>query len=128
LRKDAEHTLNQHFEALKDYHGKVVFIAGNHDWNKGRKDGYSYVLRQEKYIQKLFEGRNVFLPSNGCPGPVEIPISEQLTIAAMDTQWWMQRGFRPVGKQYGCRIETEEQFFEELSYILQKNKHKFMLV
>lgn len=128
LRKEAEQVLHQYHETLKDYHGKIVFIAGNHDWNKGRKDGYDYVVRQEKYIQKLFEGKNVFLPSNGCPGPVEINISEYLTIAALDTQWWMQRGLRPIGKQYGCRVETEEQFFEELTRILEENKNKFLLV
>lgn len=128
LRKEAEQVLKQYYEALRGYHGKIVFIAGNHDWNKGRKDGYDYVVRQEKYIQRLFEGKNIFLPSNGCPGPVEINISEYLAIAAIDTQWWMQRGLRPIGRQYGCRVETEEQFFEELKRILEENKNKFLLV
>ncbi|WP_256011543.1 metallophosphoesterase [Desertivirga xinjiangensis] len=128
LRTNAENTLKRHFEALKDYHGKVVFIAGNHDWNKGRKDGYEYIVRQEKYIQKLFEGRNVFLPSNGCPGPVEIDINHSLTIVAIDTQWWLQKGLRPIGRQYGCSVESEEDFFEQLVAILEKNKHKHLLV
>jgi len=128
LRKDAENTLKKYYETLKDYQGKLVFIAGNHDWNKGRKDGHEYVIRQEKYLQRLFEGRNIFLPSNGCPGPVEIKVNELLTIAALDTQWWMQRGFRPIGSRCGCRIETEEQFYDELRGILERNKEKFMLV
>ena len=128
LRKDAENTLKQHYEALKDYHGKVVFIAGNHDWNKGRKDGYEYILRQEKYIQKLFEGKNVFLPSNGCPGPVEINVHPNLMIVAIDTQWWMQKDLRPLGKQYGCSVSTEEEFFDRLIQILEENKHKHLLV
>jgi len=128
LRKNAENTLKMHYEALKEYHGKIVFIAGNHDWNKGRKDGYDYVVRQEKYIQRLFEGRNVFLPSNGCPGPVEIKISKQLTLVAIDTQWWMQKGLRPIGKQYGCQVSTEDEFFEQLIRILEDNKDKHLLV
>lgn len=128
LRKDAECTLKQHYEALKDYHGKIVFLAGNHDWNKGRKDGHEYVIRQEKYLQRLFNGKNVFLPSNGCPGPVEININDHLTLVAIDTQWWIQKGFRPIGKQCGCRVETEEAFFEELIAILDKNREKHLLV
>lgn len=128
LRKNAEKTLISHYQALKDYHGKVIFIAGNHDWNKGRKDGYDYVIRQEKFIQKLFEGKNVFLPSNGCPGPVEINIGPSITIVAIDTQWWMQTGLRPIGPQYGCRVSTEEEFFEHLQQILEKNKNKQILV
>ncbi|WP_374164887.1 metallophosphoesterase [Arcticibacter sp. MXS-1] len=106
----------------------MVFIAGNHDWNKGRSDGYEYVMRQEKYIQKLFEGKNVFLPSNGCPGPVEISIGENITIVAIDTQWWMQKGLRPIGAQYGCRVSSEEEFFEHLEQVLEENKHKRVLV
>lgn len=128
LRKDAEATLKQHHEALKDYSGKIVFLSGNHDWNKGRSDGYEYVLRQEKYIQKLFEGKNVFLPSNGCPGPVEININEKITLVAIDTQWWMQKGFRPIGASCGCSIESEEEFFERLISILEENKKKHLIV
>lgn len=128
LRKNAENTLIRHYEALKDYHGKVVFIAGNHDWNKGRSDGYEYIVRQENFIQKLFEGKNVFLPSNGCPGPVEINIGDRITMVAIDTQWWMQKGLRPIGDQYGCRVSSEEEFFEQLETILEQNKHKHLLV
>lgn len=128
LRKNAEAKLTRYYEHLKDYHGKIVFIAGNHDWNKGRDDGYDYVMRQEKFIQKLFDGRNVFLPSNGCPGPVEINIDDRITVVAIDTQWWMQKGLRPIGKQYGCRVETEEEFFEQLKAVLEKNKHKRIVV
>ena len=128
LRNDAECILRKHHEILKDYHGKIVFISGNHDWNKGRKDGYEYIIRQEKYIQKLFEGRNVYLPSNGCPGPVEINISEHVTVVAIDTQWWMQAGFRPIGKKWGCRVNSEEEFFEHLINILEENKEKHLIV
>jgi len=128
LRKNAEKTLIQHQAALKDYKGDIVFIAGNHDWNKGRKDGYDYIIRQEQYLRELFGEREVFLPANGCPGPVEMNINEHLTLVAIDTQWWMQSGLRPIGKQYGCGVSTEEEFFESLLEILQRNKHKHLVV
>ncbi len=128
LRKNAESTLKQHYEALKGYHGKLIFIAGNHDWNKGRIDGYEYIIRQEQYLKGLFGEREVFLPANGCPGPVEMNLTEHLTIVAIDTQWWMQKGLRPIGKQYGCDISTEEEFFEKLIEILDRNQHKHILV
>ena len=128
LRKNAEATMRQYHEALKDYPGKIVFISGNHDWNKGRRDGYEYVLRQEKFIQQLFEGKNVFLPSGGCPGPVEININPGVTLIAIDTQWWMQKGFRPIGKSCGCGVESEEEFFDELINILDANKNNRLVV
>lgn len=127
LRADAENALNAHHRALKDYHGKVLFLSGNHDWNKGRKDGYEYIIRQEKYLEKLF-GQNVMLPSNGCPGPTEINVNENVTIVLINTQWWLQSGFRPVGKQCGCRVSSEEEFFQHLIKILDDNKNKRVIV
>ncbi len=127
LRSDAEAALNAHYNALKNYHGKVLFISGNHDWNKGRKNGHEYVERQEKYIEKLF-GKNVFLPSRGCPGPSEIDVNDNVCIVLINTQWWLQSQYRPIGKACGCRVESEEEFFEQLEAILKKNKNRQVLV
>ena len=51
LRKDAEAALNKYKDILDGYSGKVIFISGNHDWNKGRSNGYEYIVRQEKYLK-----------------------------------------------------------------------------
>jgi DNA repair exonuclease SbcCD nuclease subunit len=127
LYKDAEDALKAHYEALKDYHGKVLFISGNHDWNKGRKDGYEYILRQEKYLGKLF-GQAVMYPSQGCPGPAEININASLTLVLINTQWWLQPGFRPIGQACGCRVESENEFFEHLIKILDNNAGKRIII
>jgi DNA repair exonuclease SbcCD nuclease subunit len=127
LRKDAENGLIAHQNALKDYQGKVFFISGNHDWNKGRQDGYDYVIRQEKYLAKLF-GKNVMFPSNGCPGPTEINVNPNLTLLLINTQWWLQPGYRPIGRDCGCRVESEEDFFNQLTTILEKNKDKKIVI
>lgn len=127
LRKEAEDTLNAYKESLKNYHGKVIFISGNHDWNKGRKDGYEYVLRQEKYLEDLF-GKNVFLPSNGCPGPAVVQINKEICLVLINTQWWLQPGFKPIGPQYGCRVASENDFFDDLVKILDDNSHKRIIV
>lgn len=127
-RADAELVLNLHHQALKDYKGKVIFISGNHDWNKGKPDGFDYVIRQEKYLEKLFAVKNIFLPGNGCPGPKEININKQVTIIAINTQWWLQTGYRPIGKNQGCGVETEDEFFEKLESILAKNVNKRVLI
>lgn len=128
LREDAENVLKLHQEALKDYNGKVIFISGNHDWNKGKSDGLDYVLRQQDFINILFNNNETFLPANGCPGPKEINVSEQLTIIAINTQWWVQKGDKPLGKKNGCGIESEEDFFIKLDEILIRNQHKRTLI
>ena len=48
-RAAAERRLNVQLDALRPFAGRVVFLSGNHDWNKGRRDGYEYLLRQEAY-------------------------------------------------------------------------------
>jgi predicted phosphodiesterase len=128
LRADAEQVLRKHHEVVKDFEGKVVFLSGNHDWNKGKSNGYDYVIRQEKFIEKLFQGRQVYLPSNGCPGPKEVVVNDYLTLIVLNTQWWIQRGFRPIGKAHGCSVNSEQEFFSSLEAMLQKNKDKQVLV
>ncbi len=128
LRADAEQVLLNHHRALKDYLGKVLFISGNHDWNKGKEDGIEYVLRQEKFIRSLFNMEDVFIPEQGCPGPKEINLSAHLVMVAINTQWWVQKGFKPIGAHEGCSVETEEGFYTQLEEILEKNKHKRILV
>lgn len=127
LRKDAENALIAHKKALKSYHGKVLFISGNHDWNKGREGGYEYILRQEKYLEKLF-GKTVMYPTNGCPGPTEINVNPNVTLVLINTQWWLQPGFRPIGQECGCRVESEEEFFRHLITILESNKDKRIII
>jgi DNA repair exonuclease SbcCD nuclease subunit len=128
LRKDAEAVLNKHHEALDGYKGKVIFISGNHDWNKGKADGIEYVLRQEKYIHQLFHQQALFIPEWGCPGPTLVDLNEQVCIIAINTQWWVQKGFRPIGKSNNCNVESEAQFFEKLRATLEENKHKRIVV
>jgi hypothetical protein len=68
------------------------------------------------------------LPKNGCPGPVEINVADELVIVAINTQWWMQKGKLPIGTKLGCSAASEEDFFIQLIEILERNKHKRMLV
>lgn len=127
LRKISERRLRVQLEVMKDFKGKLIMISGNHDWNVGRKKGYEYVLRQEEYIRRYF-GREIMFPKGGCPGPVEMNINEQLTIIVINTQWWVQRGIRPAGKEFGCSVNTEEEFFWELFKMLDHNRNKRVLL
>ncbi len=127
LREDAEITLQKHHEALKDFKGKTIFISGNHDWNKGKRNGLEYVIRQQKYLEHLFKKDDIFFPPKGCAGPSEIHISDDLVVIAINTQWWLQQ-IRPVGDKDGCSIDEEEAFFVQLKETLERNKHKRILV
>ncbi len=127
LREDAEITLQKHYEALENFKGRIIFISGNHDWNKGKRNGLEYVLRQERYLEGLFGKGQMLFPSNGCAGPSEISINNELVVVAINTQWWLQSE-RPLGKEDGCANDTEEDFFVQLKEILDRNSHKRVLV
>lgn len=128
LRADAERKLLLQLETVRDYKGRLIFISGNHDWNKGKKNGYEYMLRQERYIENYFNGSNVYLPQNGCPGPEVIYINSDLLLVVINTQWWVQKGVLPIGKEYNCKINSEEEFFEELRDVFEKNRDKRILL
>lgn len=124
----AEKRLKVQLEILDTFDGTIVFLSGNHDWNKGRTNGLEYAERQEKYIEKYFGGRDVCVPSNGCPGPVEIPVNEQVTLIALNTQWWVHLGSRPIGKNCKCSVDTEPEVFTKLEEMILKNKGKRVII
>lgn len=80
-------------------------------------------IAKEKKTYEVF-GKNVMFPSNGCPGPTEINVNPHVTLILINTQWWLQPGFRPIGQECGCRVSSEEEFFEHLISILEENKNK----
>ncbi|EOR95705.1 Surface antigen (D15) precursor [Arcticibacter svalbardensis MN12-7] len=127
LRKNAENTLIRHHEALKNYPGKVVFIAGNHDWNKGRKNGKEYIERQGQYLEGLF-GEKVLLPEGGCPGPASFTLNDNIAVVAIDTQWWMQKALSFNGLACADGLTSEEDFFDRLVQLLDANRRKHLLV
>lgn len=127
LHEVAEKRLVRQLKALEGYEGEICFISGNHDWNKGRKGGYESLRRQQFYIDSYFGRQDIFLPRNGCPGPVEMPLTEDLVAVVLNTQWWVHGEEIPLGKN-GCGIESEHEFFKALEEMLERNKHKKILI
>ncbi|MEJ8755421.1 metallophosphoesterase [Pontibacter sp. H259] len=127
-RQLAESRLQTLLGQLKDHNTHSIFLSGNHDWNKGRPDGYQYMLRQEKYIVDALQDTESYLPSHGCPGPVAIQLSEGLLMVVINTQWWVQRGEKPLGDSYNCPYSNIEEFYIELNTLLRKNRHQRIVI
>ena len=127
-RKMAEERLNVMLSHFKNFEGQGIFLSGNHDWFKGRKGGYQQMLLQQNYVLE-HGGENVaYLPENGCPGPTIVQLAEGLLLVVINTQWWVQRGEKPMGKTQGCPYESIEEFYEELKVLLRANRHQRILV
>ncbi len=69
----------------------------------------------------------MFFPSNGCPGPIEIPIDKNIILVILDTQYFLQKGDKP-GRSSSCGAKTSEEAFIQLHDILQRNIHKKVIV
>ncbi len=126
-RVEDEKRINAQLDALKGFIGKIVFIPGNHDWDKGGKAGFEAVKRQENYIQKYLDSK-VFHPSDGCAGPKEISVSDNLTIIAIDTQWWLHKYEKGRGETDDCKYTTKEDFLIAFKELLKKNREKQVIV
>ena len=127
-RESAEKKMLTQLQLFKNYPGKVTFLSGNHDWNKGRENGYSYVLRQEEFVRSIIPDEEIYLPCKGCPGPVSIDIAPGLLLIILNTQWWVQKGIRPIGESYGCKQKNSEEILADLVKILRHNQDKRILV
>jgi hypothetical protein len=98
----------------------VYFIPGNHDWMNGAAGGYNAILRQGRYINGLHRKNVKFLPEDGCPGPEEIHLGNGVVLVLMDSQWWLNKGYKP-GIESDCANKTREELLTELQDIVTRN-------
>jgi surface antigen Omp85-like protein/calcineurin-like phosphoesterase family protein len=126
-RVEAERIIDSQINTVKGFKGDVFFIPGNHDWDNGKNRGWQRIKEQEQYIENALDSTDVFFPSNGCPGPIEIPIDKHITLVILDTQYFLQKGDKP-GRSSSCGAKTGEEAFIQLHDILQRNIHKKVIV
>jgi hypothetical protein len=124
----AEQKLLTQAQLFKQHPGRVIYLSGNHDWNKARPNGFSFVLRQQHYVHSFLNKPDCYLPLDGCPGPVALPLAPGLRLIVINTQWWVQRGIRPIGTSYGCGVETVDDFFEKLQALLNAHRQEQVII
>lgn len=116
-RSKVEQHLQAQFKAVESYAGKVVFVAGNHDWKSSGRKGLEYVQRQERFVEKSLDRGNVFLPDEGLPGPAVVKVGNeniQLSIIALNTQWWLHPHNKPGAETDSAFEATSEQATQKL--------------
>ena len=104
----------------------VFFIPGNHDWANGGANGYASVLRVQNYIDVLGNKYVKQLPRDGCPGPEEIKVNDDVTLVLMDSQWWLHLGEKP-GIESDCPYKTKAEVLTQLDDILSRNDSKLVI-
>ncbi|OEK07478.1 metallophosphoesterase [Roseivirga misakiensis] len=125
LRTEAEKAAKGQIEAVKGFKGNIVFIPGNHDWAQGRDNGLEWLKLQEEYVENALDSADVWLPSRGCPGPVEVDLNDKITLIVIDTQWFLHKGDKPT---LGCGILSLTQVASLFQDALKRNAHKKVIV
>ncbi len=111
-----------HFlEELKELPVRVIFLPGDRDWDNNDVNG----LEMVQLIEDLVDNGNfdnVEWPlRNGCPGPEQIRIASDLSILAINTQWWNHKYEKPTPETAICDIASDESFFEELEDLIENS-------
>jgi predicted phosphodiesterase len=127
-RKADEARLNPQLDAVNKENLDVVFIPGNHDWDRQGNGGYKKIKRQEKYIQNYLDKGNTFRPSHGCPGPDVVKLSKGLVLVAIDTQWWLHKHERGSGEADKCDVRNTAEFMVLFKDVLKKYRNQNIIV
>ena len=127
-RQEMERRLKAQLDVVKAYKGHKFFVPGNHDWDEQGRDGLEKINRQEKFVEEYLGAGNTFLPSNGCPGPAEIHLSNDIVLVVIDSQWWLHKFDKPVGPENGCNINDKFDLIVKLEDILDRNKGKHIMI
>ncbi len=126
-RKEMEAKLIPQLNIMKDFPGSSYIIPGNHDWAQGRKYGWDNVQNMDEFVQSYLGGKGFFLPSSGCPGPIEIEVNENFTLVILDTQYFLHPWEKPQEESECVNISSVEAL-EDLRTIIERNDGKHILI
>ncbi len=135
-RKEMERRMNTQLDILKGYRGERYMVPGNHDWGQGTPDGYQRNAYEEAYVEKylrsqdsiLVLGGDTYVPSNGCPGPFEVKVADDVVLIAINSQWFLHQYDRPYGPNNACDVANEDEFFQQLDDVLAKHRGEHVMV
>jgi len=106
---------------------KVLMIPGNHDWENGGRGGYDAVIRQQLYVDFIHQKNAEYYPKDGCPGPVEISLGNDVTVILFDSQWWLQPYDKPEIES-DCNCKTKDELVAQIQDIAARNSKKLVIL
>ncbi|MBL0131059.1 MAG: metallophosphoesterase [Chitinophagaceae bacterium] len=108
---------------------KFLMIPGNHDWDNGGPGGYDAIIRQQLYID-LIQKTNPkaeYYPKDGCPGPVEVPLGNDVVLILFDSQWWLHPYDKPEIES-DCPCKTKDELVAQIKDIAARNAKKLVIL
>jgi len=127
-RSEAELILKTQLDLSLSLNGNLWMVPGNHDWVKGKSEGWDAVLRAEEYTLANYpEDQVTWVPSGGCPGPNLVELDQETLLVTLDSQWWLHLKDKPE-EASDCEYKSEEEVLAALGYIFEENQDKIILV
>lgn len=108
-------------ELAKFEKGKIVIIPGDRDWDNSGDKGLKKVRQLEKLVKSLKINNVTWAVKDGCPGPAEFQLSENLLLVTMNTQWWNHPYEKGNSINGNCKVSDTDIFKEEFEDILNEN-------
>jgi hypothetical protein len=119
--------LDDQISLVKDKKAKAFFIPGNHDWRNGKLGGWEQAVNQVDYINSLQLKNVQAWPLNGCPGPIEVELSDKVVVVLVDSQWFLFLHDKP-GPGSTCSSKTLEEFGVELAEIAASHPNQMLVI
>jgi hypothetical protein len=119
--------LRSQYSPMRSNGAAVYFVPGNHDWDRMGADGLAKIKNQWSFLDQQQDPLLKMVPANGCPDPVEINVSENLTIIAYDSEWWLFP-YNKDNAEADCNCRTKEDVTGHLQALLYKNRYKVVLL
>lgn len=116
--------LDAQLRTVEKYPGRVLFIPGNHDYYT---EGLVGLKRQEEYLERNSDQKDVFLPESGCPMEV-VEVNEDILLIVVDSEWYLTNWDKRPSINEDCKIKSREKFLEELENEIKKNAGKTILL
>ncbi|HEX5653476.1 MAG TPA: BamA/TamA family outer membrane protein [Chitinophagaceae bacterium] len=124
---EARAVLDSQLSVADNTPARVLMIPGNHDWKNGGRDGYESIIREQLYVDLLGKPNVKFYPEDGCPGPEEISLGNDVTLIIFDSQWWIHPYEKP-GIESDCRCKTNDELITQIEDIISRNSKKLVIL
>ncbi|GAA4306945.1 metallophosphoesterase [Mucilaginibacter gynuensis] len=125
--KETEEILRSQYQPFRAVGAPVYFVPGNHDWDRMGPLGLAKIKRQWAFLEEQKDPQLKMVPRDGCPDPVEINVSDNLTIIAFDSEWWVYT-YKKDNPDAECDCNTKDAVIDKLEELFQKNRGKVILL
>lgn len=119
--------LRSQFQPMREAGSAVYFIPGNHDWDKSGPNGLAKIKAQGNYLDSFNDPLLKLIPSNGCPDPVAIKLSDKLTVIAWDSEWWLFP-YNKANPSADCDCETKDEVVSRMEDLMEQNRDKIIIL